>query len=912
MIGASGLSGDTLIACSFPVVPLPTWQLPVQALCGSAKRPGRLFSVGLTRAVSLPEQDSLNRDHAFSGGRRQFSSSYCSLNEDRGEEEGGSDSSGRYDSTSSPEETSSQLKENPGARGAARSHNSFLPNSEMDDEEDDDSDGGNLHKYREDSAFVLQGNSNWPLSTRMVAERYQLSQEHGDTDWMSEGTVLGPDGDQGWSQPNQQYSYQSDRPPEDSGGLTGRGSFCIHGQHRRSPESDPRSDSSCNSSDGILVNFCTIYNRSNNPATPHDLISPALRPSESSEGSVFLSLQPVSPARQEDTSPSTPCWSPPGLDSNCNLYSSEALPQGLSSLELSDLNACLQNQVSLAIGTNQKYYKLVTCDLSSQSPSPAWSSSTSCPEGQVKGSPCITAENHFFDQNKAGRAKDLKREDQPKEKRISSECSGIHDHQTDAASTLKAPCKQKHTESLPNVSGTHFSLCTGQESPESSTSFAATQVVFVDRERRDAGAEGANLLENEAKSNSKPQRPTSLPIQPFVLVPAGPPEAPQVGCLLEQYMNQKSQRVSTSQPGSKFKGKRSRCFSSLQLSPMGSHYPVFLEPPSSSDSCSSGMPSPEWCGRRHTWSQSSRFPARLSPCTSKRSVETSHARGKPVQAPEDTSPHSGVHVTLTPPPNRPTLVKIPTYQDLNNLTPKPNYTGAFRGAHTHTCYPSLFSQTPPTLPISAPSHHLKPEQRPLLPPRAAPAADSGFFHGSFTAALSSMAPLPSLSSLLSFAASGGTSQPSESVALSDQLPADSCPSPDASYESLSISHLQRRGLLRSVSRAVDLIMTHFGSSRDPDEKMRLGNSSCSPTIAGLVLEHLCPSIQNILEDGLRDHKLDLIIGQRRNHPWSVVEVSTRTGPSTKVLHRLVCKIRMCPQLSTHCMRLRAFLMGLLK
>lgn len=514
MIGASGLSGDTLIACSFPVVPLPTWRLPVQALCSSAKRPSRLFSVGLTRAVSLPEQDSLDRDQAFSGGRRQFSSSYCSLNEDRGEEEGGSDSSGRYDSTSSPEETSSQPKENP--RGAARSHNSFLPNSEMDDEEeDDDSDGGNLHKYREDSAFVLQGNSNWPLSTRMVAESYQLSQEHQDADWMSEGTVLGPGGDQGWSQPNQLYSYQSDQPPEDSGGLTGHGSVCIHGQQRGTPESDPRSDSSCNSSDGILVNFCTIYNRSNNPATPHDLISPALRPSESSEGSVFLSLQPVSPSKQEDTPPPTPCWSPPGLDSNCNLYSSEALPQGLSSLELSDLNACLQNQVSLAIGTNQKYYKLVTCDLSSQSPSPAWSSSTSCPEGQIKG---ITAENQVFDQNTAGHAKDLKRvtglsvskcfhvimlpttklvrcvslcqEDQPKEKRFSSECCGISDHQTDATSTLKAPCKQKHTESLRNVSHTHFSLCTGQERPQSSTSFAATQVVFVDQERHGAGAEG--------------------------------------------------------------------------------------------------------------------------------------------------------------------------------------------------------------------------------------------------------------------------------------------------------------------------------------------------------------------------------------------------------------------------------------
>lgn len=393
MIGASGLSGDTLIACSFPVVPLPTWQLPVQALCSSAKRPSRLFSVGLTRAVSLPEQDSLNRDHAFSAGRRRFSSSYCSLNEDRGEEEGGSDSSGRYDSTSSPEETSSRLKEHPGARGAARSHNSFLPSSEMDDEEDDDSDGGNLHKYREDSAFVLQGNSNWPLG-------YQLPPEHEDADWMGEGTVSG------WSQPTQLYSYQ---PPEDPGGLRGHGSFWIHGQHRGSPESDPRSDSSCNSSDGVLVNFCTIYNRSNNPATPHELISPALGPSGSPEGSVFLSLQPVSPAKQEDASASTPCWSPAGLDSNCNLYSSQALPQGLSSLELSDLNACLQNQVSLAIGTNQKYYKLVTCDLSSQSPSPAWSSGTSCPEGQIKGSPCRTTENQFVDQNKAGHAKDLKR-----------------------------------------------------------------------------------------------------------------------------------------------------------------------------------------------------------------------------------------------------------------------------------------------------------------------------------------------------------------------------------------------------------------------------------------------------------------------------------------------------------------------
>uniref|UniRef100_A0A3B3B592 RUN domain-containing protein n=1 Tax=Oryzias melastigma TaxID=30732 RepID=A0A3B3B592_ORYME len=85
------------------------------------------------------------------------------------------------------------------------------------------------------------------------------------------------------------------------------------------------------------------------------------------------------------------------------------------------------------------------------------------------------------------------------------------------------------------------------------------------------------------------------------------------------------------------------------------------------------------------------------------------------------------------------------------------------------------------------------------------------------------------------------------------------------------------GLLLSVSSAVDLIMAHFSSSRDPDEKMCLGNSSYSPTISALVLEHLCPAIQNLLNDGLRDHKLDFIIGQRRNHSWNVVEASTRIG-----------------------------------
>ncbi|XP_069020082.1 AP-4 complex accessory subunit RUSC2 [Embiotoca jacksoni] len=999
MIGASSLSGDTLIACHFPVVQLPTWQLPVQALCGSAKRPGRLYSVGLTRAVSLPERDSLNREHAFTGGRRPFSSSYSSLNEDRAEEEGGSDSSGRDDSTSSPEETSSHLKkENSGARGSLRLHNSFLPNSELEeDEEDEDSDGDNLHRYHEDSSFVLHGNSNWPLSNG--ATNYTISHGDLDSEWGNEGTMLGSKSDQEClsNQPNQTDSLQPECQcfhmsrsgitvmaclEQNSDRLKDNMSCCIHSQHKCSPvllsngHTEDVSDSSCNSSDGVLVNFCTIYNRSNNPATPQDLSSPALHPSQSSEGSVFLNLQPVpqsptdharhhgvtvhSPPKEEvDLMLLASRWSPQGIDSNCNLYSLEPLPPGLSSLELSDLTACLQRQAALAVGTNQKYYKLVTCDLPSQSPSPAWSSLTSCPEGQSRSSPYALSLDH----KREGQHNVVKKEkeDQLKEKRFcTSRCSAgfdcsqsqTCDCQVATTSIDKALCQKKHTDGIQKPPHTPGSLCPSRCSPHSSkcqdTGAASTQPSVIQDQKHshtDATDIGLRSLEKEVVRYSKAQRPTSLPIQPFVLVPAGKPQsqAQHLGCLLEQYINQKSSKSGSSQPGLKFKEKSSQRSSNCQPSPMGSCYPIFLEAPSSSDTCSTCTPSPECFSRRHMWSQSSKSEVCSSPCTSKSCLDSHHTNPKPrvVQVQEKTSPHSGKTQTnsfsnLISAPNQSKLVKIPAYQDLINLNSEQNHASpeakSPSQALTHTSYHSIFSHTPPTLPLSTDTHHPN-LQVSLSPPttsqpqqknRAAPAVDSGFFHGSFTAALSSVAPLSSLSSLLSLAASGlhiqdsagiiskqSQSHHSESLILSDRPPTEFCLSPDTSYVSMSISHLQRRGLLRSVSRAVDLIMAHFGSSRDPEEKMRLGNSSCSPTISGLVLEHLCPTIQNILEDGLRDHKLDFIIGQRRNHSWSVVEISTRIGPSTRVLSSLVSKIRQCAQLTSPCMRLRAFIMGLL-
>lgn len=262
---------------------------------------------------------------------------------------------------------------------------------------------------------------------------------------------------------------------------------------------------------------------------------------------------------------------------------------------------------------------------------------------------------------------------------------------------------------------------------------------------------------------------------------------------------------------------------------MGSPCPIFLEAPSSSDTCSTCTPSPECFSRRRTWSQSNRSQGRPSPCTSKSSLDPTYTSPKPrlVQGQEKTSPYSGktqtnTFLNLIPALNQSNLVKIPTYQDLINLTPEQSHANTEPKSpiqsQSHTSYHSIFSHTPPTLPITSDTHHPNLQVSPSPPPtsqpekkfpqyQAAPAADSGFFHSSFTAALSSVAPLSSLSSLLSLAASGlhpqqipdsaglsgKPSQHSESLILSDRPPTEFCLSPDTSYESMSISHLQRRG-----------------------------------------------------------------------------------------------------------------------
>ncbi|XP_019387456.1 PREDICTED: iporin isoform X3 [Crocodylus porosus] len=147
--------------------------------------------------------------------------------------------------------------------------------------------------------------------------------------------------------------------------------------------------------------------------------------------------------------------------------------------------------------------------------------------------------------------------------------------------------------------------------------------------------------------------------------------------------------------------------------------------------------------------------------------------------------------------------------------------------------------------------------------------------------------------------------------LAEKPPAEFCLSPDGNTESISIDLLQKKGLVKAINTAVDLIVAHFGTSRDPGVKAKLGNSSVSPNVGHLILKYLCPAIQDVLSDGLKAYVLDMIVGQRRNIPWSVVEASTQLGPSTKLLHSLCSKVSQHTELTSHSMRFNAFIFGLL-
>ncbi|KAM9686543.1 AP-4 complex accessory subunit RUSC1 isoform 2-T2 [Trichechus inunguis] len=124
---------------------------------------------------------------------------------------------------------------------------------------------------------------------------------------------------------------------------------------------------------------------------------------------------------------------------------------------------------------------------------------------------------------------------------------------------------------------------------------------------------------------------------------------------------------------------------------------------------------------------------------------------------------------------------------------------------------------------------------------------------------------------------------------------------------------QKKGLLIAVSASVDKIISHFGAARNLVQKvkMALGDSRLSPDVGHLVLTTLCPALHALVADGLKPFRKDLITGQRRSSPWSVVEASVKPGSSTRALGSLYSQISRLAPLSSSRSRFHAFILGLL-
>ncbi|KFP10788.1 RUN and SH3 domain-containing protein 1, partial [Egretta garzetta] len=94
---------------------------------------------------------------------------------------------------------------------------------------------------------------------------------------------------------------------------------------------------------------------------------------------------------------------------------------------------------------------------------------------------------------------------------------------------------------------------------------------------------------------------------------------------------------------------------------------------------------------------------------------------------------------------------------------------------------------------------------------------------------------------------------------------------------------------------------------------QLGDSRLSPDVGYLLLHTLCPALYALVEDGLKPFQKDVITGQRKNSPWSVVEASVKTGrcPNTRSLHSLCWHVAGLAPLSSTRQKFHAFILGLL-
>ncbi|XP_023059016.1 iporin isoform X2 [Piliocolobus tephrosceles] len=612
---------------------------------------------------------------------------------------------------------------------------------------------------------------------------------------------------------DQEWKLSSDESPRNPGCSGSGAQHCRCSSTSSQSEAADQSmgyvsDSSCNSSDGVLVTFSTLYNKMH--GTPRANLNSAPQScsdssfcSHSDPGAFYLDLQP-SPAESkmsyESHHPESggreggygcPHASSPELDANCNSYRPHCEPCPA----VADLTACFQSQARLVVAT-QNYYKLVTCDLSSQSsPSPAGSSITSCSEEHTKISPppgpgpdpgpSQPSEYYLFQ----------KPEVQPEEQEAVSSSS-----QAAAAVGPTVLEGQVYTNTSPP------NLSTGRQRSRS-----------YDRSLERSPPVRLGSLE---RMLSCPVRLSEGPAA--IAGPSSPPR--RVTSFAELAKGRKKTGGSGSPPLRVSVGDSSQEFSPIQEAQQDRGAPL-----DEGTRCSHSLP-----------------PMPLGP-------------GMDLLGPEPSPPWStqvcqGPHSSEMPP-------------------------AALRAAGQGPL--AQLMDPGPALPGSPANSHIQRDARARADGQA-------------------VKPFPLTCPDFQ-----------DPFSLTEKPPAEFCLSPDGSSEAISIDLLQKKGLVKAVNTAVDLIVAHFGTSRDPGVKAKLGNSSVSPNVGHLVLKYLCPAVRAVLEDGLKAFVLDVIIGQRKNMPWSVVEASTQLGPSTKVLHGLYNKVSQFPELTSHTMRFNAFILGLL-
>ncbi|XP_078075590.1 AP-4 complex accessory subunit RUSC2 isoform X6 [Mustelus asterias] len=1070
------LTGETLIVHHIPLVHC---QVPDRKCCSMGKRPNPFYhtDLGITRTTSLPEKDLLQKETLLYSSLIQAS---CLP-------------------PGAPHEIEGRIP-NSKETNTSEQHNSLILNENNDQESSNNSSfhpqNSNINNppfVLHEQPFHLHGAENntkqWSPTIRQGIIEGQEEQSH-QCDGKKSNRTIAPrpssadlmelpicncahdststlffDCNQGLESSQdglfrKQNLLESRRCSCSSLDIQ-QGRSCVFSDQSEidNQQMTCNSDSSCNSSDGVLVNFTAIYNKmksqSKSNLSSANMSHDSSYCSHSDIGAFYLDLHssPNEPKNSceihngDSAMHTCLCHQQcsPAVDDNCNSYHLPCENMPCSS-ENSDFTACFQSQARLVVAT-QNYYKLVTCDLSSQStPSPVGSSITSCSEDHTKStSPSQPTEYYLFRQPEDKKINiDQCLQEKPAVDttedliegqvyvNVASNTSGrqrsrSYDRNLDKSPSPRLGSLERMYSCPGKLSDGHAG--TSQRSPPRRvTSFAE---IARTRKRSgnspplktsgDSSIEFSPILENQKENNvfvyldeeqhhnlpgrssTKMDLTTSCDA-PFIhrfsnknsnasvydrahLEVYGPCYSGEDGRKLEpgNTLHQQIEKDASFDSRTKMEGGGSEANAviryskeqrptTLPIQPFILHHPLSKQLPrvrplqnhsASSVSYMYSIPNSQLTTNEHSGGTSSSSGGMVSLeniATEGQSQNGFNTDGNKKQ--ENSSPINEYSLRR-PVPDAIRPSPLGSYSPVKNdapilqsgdssssaVSPERNY-----GSHpprSRSCPLSanlLPIRSSPAKGAASPSKsHLQQIRDERKSPKEAQKKEQGYFQTAQNSSYCShqiMLPKSAnvttngvsshldhqkdnkgrsgKATLLNHVASGFTAGQSvkqlqnyysdffpDYFSLAEKPPAEFCLSPDGATESISIDLLQKKGLVKAVNIAVDLIVAHFGTSRDPGVKAKLGNSSVSPNVGHLVLKYLCPAMKNILQDGLKAYILDMIIGQRKNLPWTVIEASTQLGPSTKALNSLFCKISQYSELTSHSTRFNAFIFGLL-